>query len=286
MKVLFLAYGPRSVGSSRLRAWNIADAWKDADCLDRLVDDLSYDAFVFQKQKPHVKFGSLVIWDLCDPVWWWIAEDEFRAAVKCCDAITVSSDGLADDLRSMEIYPIVIPDRLPPSSKQKIHSEVRIPKLVWFGYATNRLALNGVWLSLQRLVINGINFKFRIIDDMPDVLIPLCNQKLQDSLEYIRWNETTFEDDLLDCDIVLLPPYPDPWGAMKSQNKLATASWAGLPVVSGENYYELLELISDWKTRQRKGLAHRQMAEEFFDISQSVEEWKVLVSNLKQRKAA
>ena len=59
MKVLFLAFQPRKVASARIRAWNMADSWSDADCL--LAPDFfdfrtvtyqtaeAYDCFVYQK---------------------------------------------------------------------------------------------------------------------------------------------------------------------------------------------------------------------------------------------
>lgn len=303
MKILFLPFAKIELASSRLRAWWIAERL-GADChmwdgqIDLLMD---YDVVVFQKQWDQARIeayhktskamrilkeaGKRVIWDLCDPIWWWIPKDAFQAHASHCSNIVVSSEGLADDLRPLGYNPFlsvkrsVIEDRLPFQQGTKEHKEVEIPTLVWFGHSTNRLPnLIGQTIVWKRLMeADNIPFKMRIIDDMPEMDQTFAFLSTNGRFEYRRFHYATEHKDILDCDVALLPPYPNPWGRMKGRVKWMTAAWAGLPIVDGNDYTLLADLLKNPISRQTFGESNRFIAERDYEIGKSIQEWKELL---------
>lgn len=295
-RVLFLAISSREDASSRLRAWNVADAWPDADCIqwDGTMPDLTgVGVVVLQKLWPsnaHTKgvdmpallrqlkaSGVRLIWDVCDPIWWWIPQAKSRLMLEPMDAITVSSPGLRDSLREdYGLEAIVIPDRLPYHTIVKDHWDSPSPGLVWFGYAQNRQpAFYSGRIALNRLVVDAVKFRLLLIDgDGGETGQADANTYV----ERVIWNRQCFDIDLLNGDVAFLPAYPGIVGRMKSNNKEMTASWAGLPFSTGEDYRYLHRCLTDWKFRAAEGLKARAWAEAEYEIGTSVEQWKALCS--------
>jgi len=285
MKTLFLTYSDRNWPSSRIRAWNITDYWDGADCCqwqegENLIN--SYDSIILQKViHPNVfkriidLKGKRVFLDLCDPEWW--LKDTKELLLKYLpyfEKIIVSSEKLSIDFfQTFGVQPVWIDDRFPFIFGVREHQKVAVVKLVWFGSTGNRApCLNQIGETFHRLIAEGIKFELLIIDGEPKTPY-LPNPWIQ----HIQWSRDSLHQILTSCDIALLPPYPGPWGTMKSNNKIATAYWAGLPTHRGIDYFSLKALIEDWKLRQKVGKANRKIAENNFEIHKSISQWQELV---------
>jgi hypothetical protein len=299
MRVLFLAGEDASWAGSRYRAWNLEPFLPGSTVVrwgyDVRPDYYGYDAVIFQKpygqQTPQrmaaflslgeylVQAGTKIYWDLCDPIWWWNDARWIEDFLSLCRGVVVSNEGLATDFRkSFGVKPVVIPDRMPYRKEMRIHAERERPVMVWYGYASNRgPSLTGITLCLSRLVFEGIPHIFRIIDDYPKAMAWEDGRAWSANVEYGKWDERRFASDLCGCDIAIIPPYPHPWGSMKSENKTAEAYWSGLPVSDGTDYYRLRDLLLKWRMRADEGQRNRSIAEERFDVQQSAAQWTQLL---------
>ena len=160
LRILFLAFKGRILASSRIRAWQMADHWVNAECVNAtefftftaapFASIPAYDCFVYQKlqvskdtidfAKAVRKAGKHLVWDICDPLWWWMPASDFLALAKYVSAFVVVSRGLQEDLkRDMKIDSVVIPDRLPYREGCKVHSDIEKPVLVWSGFSRTLL---------------------------------------------------------------------------------------------------------------------------------------------------
>lgn len=288
MTVLFLVGGGREIASARIRAWDIADRWPGATVKiygREAWAETPYDVIVVNKLCPVMSpelfaqwraKGTRIVWDLCDPVWWWRPKSEIMRYLEQVDAVTVSSPGLKRDFEEEFQRPAtVIWDRLPPKQTQRQHTDVERPVIVWFGYSQNRVpTLLGSLLALQRLTVEGIPYTLRIIDDGPPAWPGLTENILQ-HVEFVWFSHEQLHEELCRCDVALLPPYPGAWGEMKSNNKEFAAAWAGLPVSDGE-YHGLVRLLESSTVRGQEGALMRAWAQAHGDIQQSVKEWQAV----------
>lgn len=292
--IYILTQGPVTWASSRLRGFWLAEAAPD------LFDVYSGGAMpeldgremlVFQKRHTpadiglaaHAKErGMKVVFDLTDPLWWW-SPDTVNAMMELADVVTVSSRGLHEIIKDIPVVKKVvhIPDRFRPQDFPQVreHEDSRPVKLVWFGQMMNRGALIGAMPILAYMANRGHEFTLRIIDEGAGIPLGMSDKAFP--IDYIPWTLETINANLLDCDVAVLPPYPGPWGSMKSDNKLAQAWWCGLPTVSGHVPEELDAVLGDVQERARQGHANRKKAEKRFDIAQSVAEWRRLLEGLR-----
>lgn len=281
MKILFLAYSNRDWPSSRIRAWDIADNWIEADCYlwsDYKHLDLNiYDYIVLQKLPlPHIlplAKEHKVFLDLNDPEWW-LRETKtlITEYLPHLQGVIVSSEGLKKDFEETFDHPAIwIDDRQPFAQGFRTHEPVEQPTLVWFGSTGNRApCLNPIGETFHRLLAEDINFKLLIIDGEPNTQYinePWCF--------HMPWTRG-IHSWLCNADIALLPDYPGPWGPMKSMNKQYTAHWAGLPVSKGIDYFRLKKLILDYQYRVKIGRENRRTAELFHEVETSVAAWQEL----------
>lgn len=280
---LFLAHGNRNWPSSRIRAWNVAEHWDDAECYlyqdAKHLDLSSYDNIILQKVSvPEAlelaKYYSVYL-DLCDPDWCSReTESLLREYLSYIKGVVVSSEGLKSDFeQTFNIAPTWIDDRFPFKVTVREHQNVEWPVLVWYGMVGNRApCLNPIGLTLQRLINNDIKFKLLIIDSEPGTkYLPWCFHEL--------WSRGTVHDVLCQCDVALLPQLPGPLGLMKSDNKKATAYWAGLPVHDGLDYFTLRNLLTNSDLRAETGDINRETAELVYGIKSSVSQWRQLLDS-------
>lgn len=295
MKIAILTHGSLTWASARFRAFWLAEAdpehftaYSSGDRLDGLEE---HDVIVILKRigevdiqrALHLKaLGKIIVYDMCDPDWWFNIEGS-SAMMQVASAITTSSAGLKQAVLDFEPgRPVAhIPDRMLPGYHSTVaeHGERERVVLCWFGAGQNRLpSLSGVLPVLQYLS-QQYPLELRVIDDLPHV--PLGSSLHEESIvRYVPWTVETFHAQMTACDIALLPPYPGSWGALKSSNKQASAWWAGLPVTDGFDAEYLAELIEDAELRQHFGRELRQEAEKNYDIHTSVAEWLVLAERL------
>ncbi len=286
MNICFVTAGPIEWASSRMRAFWVAEALRArrhnvAVLIDKTVlSHPAHDAYIWQKKVdlPFVKSVSDIrhYWDVCDPSWWW-QPNECREIAKHMTGIVASSQALANDFNEWygENKAICIPDRLKLAHfhTQRQHSDVSPVRFIWFGIAANRVALWGARANLERLVANGHKIELTIFDDRPDVRFNFSDAF---PIYHVLWSLEKEVEVLAAHDIALLPPYPGPWGEVKSDNKMLTAGACLLPDVSGLDYAAMEYLMESPQSRENYGKRLHRSGK--FDIEQSAIEWEALLS--------
>lgn len=244
---------------------------------------LGYDAYVFQKygtpatQKELLDKGKQVWMDQCDPMWWFNDQKFMREMFENATGAVFSSDALRDDFLKWwdaDYNAHTIKDRLELShfSHKKSHYWTKPVRLIWYGVAQNRSALSGVWPNLSRLKVNGHHVLLTIMDDRPDIHVREHNDT---PIMYSTWQLDKEPAMIGGHDIALLPPYPGPWGKVKSNNKAITAAACNVPVTDGLDYEELVRLM-DHKERDKDAQIQRTALPDY-DVQISAEEWEALI---------
>lgn len=293
-RIAYFPNGHREWAGSRLRAYWHEDidpihnkVYSPGATLDGIED---YDAIVFQKRYQladieraiRLKYlGKKIILDLTDPMWWW-SPKECTAMMELADVVTTSNDGLTDAVLQNDLVKraVTIPDRMLASYHPSVveHGERERVVLAWYGDSGNRLALTG-YLPVLIYLAHRFPMELRIIDNDPSMKLMLeDNDNLK--ITHIPWTHETFHAQLVRCDIAYLPPYPGPWGMLKSNNRQVTAWWAGLPVVDGNHIGELASMIESVELRRQTAIVNRQIAERDWDVRQSVKELVALVEEI------
>jgi hypothetical protein len=284
MKVQFITPGSIAWASSRMRAHWPAKYMQDTDVIAWPEQiGMGYDAYVFVKVgSPELMqdlraAGKQVWWDLCDPAWWFNPTDCQEIANQVT-GVVCSNQALANDFNLWrgEALARVVPDRLELSHfpLQRQHADVKPVRFVWFGASQNRIALFGGLTNLERLAANGHKISLTILDDHPDSPWYITDTF---PVNYERWSLEQENEILVGHDIALLPPYPGPWGQVKSNNKYLTAWACGLPVVDGMDYGEMEWLTGDATWRSNHAAIGRQELEKNFQVKQSAREWETLL---------
>lgn len=282
----FVVAGDETWASSRMRGYWPAEAlgawvvtWKDVHATQELPEA---DAYVFQKTgAPElidhlIGLGKQVWWDVCDPSWWFQPGPSQEIAERVT-GIVASSHNLANDCAEWsgrKVY--TIPDCLKPDHfpRQRVHVDASPVRLIWFGLSPNRIALHAAAANLERLRANGYAIELTICDNEPDK--PMRALETACPVYYRRWSLAEENETLTAHDIALLPPYPGPWGQVKSNNKKLTAAMCGLPVATGECYDGLRGLVARADTRRDAAASGRGEALGF-TIDRAAREWRKLV---------
>lgn len=296
MKVLFIPTGPVEWNSPRLRCYWAAEAWDEAEVWDGTgeawLDILrGVEVLVMQQKfwRPELEGcfvaarnrGITIIWDVCDPGWWWNA-NALRMAQEA-DFIVASTDNLAALARQELNKPaICIPDRHKVDAYAvKEHRETDCPALLWHGWLASQAALWSCSAELARLAAMGIKFKVLIVDDtgknMPRAF-SAWNYGGGVEVELEKWEYPDFfEKQIIKADIGLVPEYPGIWSKYKSNNKTVAFWCAGIPTTKGDDIEELIKLIKSAELRAHLGKQLRERAIQDWAVERSVEEWKRLV---------
>lgn len=290
--ICFVTAGPVEWGSSRMRAYWPARYIADATVVTmaevkqgKLPDAAVY---VFQKLIATTlavelrALGRIVVWDVCDPSWWFDKTGAIEA-VNNVDWIVASSLPLAVDLGAWAAVngtetkkTTVIPDRVElshfdPPTRYVPGEPV---KLIWYGIAVNRIALFAAVVNLIRWRGDGHDISLTIYDDAPDIHFPDLDAIMP--VTYKRWALDTEAETLAAHHIALLPPYPGPWGRVKSNNRTVTGLAAGLQVITGESYYDLPNAINAMEA----GHDRREYVAANYNVEQSAREWMDLINDL------
>jgi len=227
--------------------------------------------------------GALVFWDLCDPVWWFSTND-CREIVNNVSGVVLSNHDLRADFdqwildNNISVMTECIPDRLllQHYNKQKIHTlqHTTPVRFIWYGSAQNRVALFGAVAPLERLVADGFDIQLTIMDDRPDVRWDFTDKL---PVYYTGWSLQHEVDIISSHDIALLPSYPGPWGAVKSNNKRLTAWACGLPATDGADYKYMFRLVDDPKERMLEARHGLTILQNEFDVKKSAIEWSEFI---------
>lgn len=292
MKVLFLTVGDYTWASSRYRSYWPAAMWEDADAMQfkpggQIPDD--YDVYIWMKtgnvsEMARLKAGGKInIVEVCDPNWWFEPEvarqifDQCHALVGATDAAVID----ALEWYGQDIPSFVIPDRLHIDhyTERRVHQDVSPVRFVWYGVAANRVSLFGAVDALKRLHACGVPFELTILDNMPEQPwgfgpeIPVY---------HARWTIDTECQILAAHDIALLPPYPGPWGKLKSNNKQLTAWACDLPVATAQDWKALYRLATDWQYRQLVADDNRLELESYWHTAVTVRQWQFVLGEVMQ----
>ena len=279
MKNVFITSGPITWASARLRAFWPAKYMPETDVIqvEHVAELPEYDNYVFQKridldmmESLHAH-GKRIYWDYCDPLHWW-QPDVCRKVARICEAVVCSNQALADDFNAWygDDKAVCIPDCLEPEHfpKKRVHAEVTPVRFVWYGLAVNRVALFAGLVNLERLAANGYKIELTIMDDRPDQSWRVTDYF---PISHIQWRLEQENEIIANHDIAFLPPYPGPWGQVKSNNKILTAWACGLPVVSTHEYNDY-ETLMDWQCRRNwQTLINIERIN--MDVRQSAAEW-------------
>ncbi len=283
MKVCFVAAGPRTWASSRLRCYWPA-RYMNAQVVpyatvtseglppaNVYVWQKQVDMFLVQRQAQAQHW-----WDVSEPVWWFDPEHS-QEIVSRVSGVVANNKALAQEFLYWQGVPChVIPDRVELSyyNRQRQHTAVSPVRLIWFGAVINRVALAAAWPNLLRLVASGCDIELTVMDDRPD--LPLrFGQDVRVYHVYWAWEQEV--EVLASHDIALLPPIPGPWGNVRSNAKALAAQACGLPVTSGLDYAELYHLVSSPSTRARLGQQGYEEVVTRWSAAQSAAEWLALL---------
>lgn len=296
-KTIFIAAGPFEWGSSRMRAWWIVGdqlnqkrnwyvrEYKDFAQEWQAIDGKNFDSYVWQK---YVNIDFIKdtkdknhYWDICDPMWWF-SPDDAKAIAESVDGIVFSSEALKEDCHRWaldnavdipDLY--IIQDRLDMSHFpiKKQHVDTDNIRFIWFGVAVNRQALYAALANLERLKANGYNISLTIFDDRPDIQFTGTSFPVY----HTRWNLENENEIIASHDIALLPPYPGPWGKVKSNNKTLTAWACGIPVTDGQEYSSIEDLVNDNLLREVFADAGMMTLKREYTIGKSAAQWEEIL---------
>jgi len=282
---LFITPGPVEWASSRMRAHWVAkhldadvieysnpDIPSFEDCKNIVLVKVTPDGEIVRKMKAD---GYRFFWDICDPVHWF-NPTEAKAMAEAVDGIIASNQALADDFAAWSGKDVtVIKDRLNLDHFQivKQHHVTNDPKLIWYGAFQNRNSLLGALATLMRLRANGINVQLTICDDRPEAPWNIAELPVY----HTKWSLANENSVIGAHDVAILPPYPGPWGTVKSNNKYVTAFACGVPAVSGFDYADLHTLLTDHEYRAQVAQTGRKWVEAEYNVEKSAQEWKELI---------
>lgn len=289
-RVLFLTIGDRTWASSRYRSYWPADIWSDADAMQwrpgQAIPD-SYDVYVWMKTGDPATMAKLAskgrtnIVEVCDPNWWFepaaarAVFDQAQALVAATEPAGV--DALAWYGSNLPLY--VVPDRLTLAHYplQRQHQKTPVIRFVWFGVSANRSALFAAVAYLDRLAAAGYQFTLTICDNSPEQRWQLSDRW---PIANIPWSLEHENAILASHDVALLPPYPGPWGKLKTNNKWLTAWASGLPVADCQDWAYLELLTGNAQARQDAAAAGYDELTKRYQTRHTVEQWRTIIDDI------
>jgi len=232
-----------------------------------------YKVVIFQKTYwlEYVKaFKGIKVLDFADPDH--LDTIPIKEVIDYCDAITTSTETLAESMRQFTDKPVVcIPDRvdLNVHNGQKKH-EGQAKKVCWFGYAHNATLLDKTIPTLKKykLKLNAIS-NFR-----PPY------QKAEENVKYPK-EQSEFNEEVLSCDFVIMPPDDRPRGKYKSNNKTIIAWALGMPVATSP---QDVKRFLNPKEREAEAAKRLKEVREKWDVKLSILEYESLINRLKENK--
>ena len=262
---------PGSVGSSRIRGEWMIKYWDELE-LYQIARDY-YDFIIFQKaywREMVMSYKGIKIFDICDPDW--LDNRPVVEMIEHCDAVVTSSERLAEQIRLFDVddKPVVcIPDRIDFdwSHPIKMKHEGRIKSVVWFGYSSSNSILDKAVNSLKK---RGI--KLTVISD----------KSYRDADAFYKYDSDTVNAHIVRHDALLMPSYTNETyrHQFKSNNKTVQAWALKMPVITNSEDFDKWD---DPVARQKEVDDKFKLAQDFYDVRQSVVEYKNLINLIKER---
>jgi hypothetical protein len=270
------------IGSSRIRAHWLIRHWPQAELftLGRQYTCLILQKVYWLEGAKH--FPGIKILDLCDPdfLHW---KCPLRQLADLCDAVTTSTEALADFVRQYTAKPVAcIPDRLDLASfgNPKRHAGTGpTTTAAWFGYSANFPMLDN---SIPALLENGIRKLIVVASQASPYSLP---EVARDRIELVNypWESATVNQHLRRAHVVLNWQVQYGKWRFKSNNKTTTAWALGLPVA--HNGDELAKLMTE-DARVRESEVRLSEVRERYDVRQSVRDYQNLIAQLRNDKTA
>lgn len=267
-------HGKKNIGSVRIRVEWLIKYWPEAE---KYKLGKKYDALIFQKAyltEVAETFDGVKILDVCDPDFYDMAS--FVKMISKVDAVTCSSPKLTELISKWTDKPVIhIPDRIDfeslPKKIKKHEGEAK--KVVWFGYGHNSHTLKQVIPYLKQY-----NLEMIIISDTP---VDFSDQEFNEKVTWYKHTPETWNDHILEGDIVLFPPSLKYKDVYKSNNK-TVHSWAlGMPVATT---LEELNLFLDPNERNKEQEKRLKEVTEQYDVKLSVKQYQELIDDIKKGK--
>ena len=290
-EIVFITAGTIDMASSRYRAY-----WPARYIENSAVYPIQHvsqsglpigkdtKAVVFQKfaNADMMKFchdsGVKVVWDVCDPSWWF-QPDQCADLLNYTDVVTASSKALLDDLagvyQGVEDECAFIPDAFEPEHYREAgdyhrHPAAGILRFVWYGHENNRFTLLPYIPELERLAnLYDIQVTLTIVDSRP-------NDNWASNyinIEHQRWTLDTEVAVIASHDLAFLPDYPGRWGKLKSDNRVIHAGYCGRHVyIPGRTDMALDALVQFDPTCTDKGKLEKYAAKTI------AKQWKAVLA--------
>jgi len=263
---------PNSVGSSRIRgSW----LWKYWDEAEEYQIGRNYDAVIFQKSYKQTfaqMFEGIKVFDLCDADW--LDPRPVFEMISYCDAAVTSTEPLAEYIRKLVDKPVIcIPDRMDLEEMQpcKLRHEGEAKSVVWFGYSQNVYVLDK---TVEHLRQRGL-----ALTVISDAVYQPHKVYGEFKVNNVKYDYETVHKNIIEHDIVLLPPPEGLRGKYKSNNKIIN-SWAiGMPVALTP---QDLDKFKTAEARNEEAKIRMREVRERWDVKISIGEWRELVKKLKE----
>jgi glycosyltransferase involved in cell wall biosynthesis len=255
----------------------------------KLYDQQNYELARKLKER-----GKAVIFDICDNHFYnpfhlekfVTVREQLLKMLQVADVVVVSTPTLAEILvkeAELTSMPVVIGDAVeedePPQAekrwwfrfpiKERIRSE-GIANILWFGIHGGENAPYGMLdLLNQKDVLIDLNrthpLQLVVVSDSCEkfkrYIEPLPVRTL-----YIEWGSIPFSKILRESDINIIPISRNPFTVCKTNNRLATALFAGVPTVADEipSYRDLAPycVLNDWERGLRLYIDHKPLGQE------------------------
>lgn len=269
-----------SVGSSRIRCTWLMNHWPEAE---PYKIGKKYGVIIFQKvyfPRLFKEFDGIKILDICDPDW--LEGKAVKESIDLCDAVTTSSQALAEFIYKMTDKPVIwIDDRIDLDLHKERKQHVGLAKTaIWYGYHNNHKMIDGTLSTLKRL-----GLQLTVISDMPyyptKSVAGVDDEWLNKNVKNFKYDPLTINADLVAGDIVLNPKSDQGKFKFKSENKTHIAWALGMPVAKDA---EQLEYFMDPEARQREAEKRLQEIEQEHDVRQSVAQYKELIEKIAAQK--
>lgn len=268
-------HGKPPQGSTNIRVnqvikyWDEAGLYKYGENPDVLIFQKVY---VTQDYRFPVNFEGITILDICDPDW--LGDSPIVETCNGMDAVTCSTQALADFIGQFHDNVHVVPDRFDLEVIPKVKPHKRKAKtVVWFGYSHNSEVLRPAIPYLDEYDLNLIF----ISND--DAFIHRFSKRkpFKKWYTFVKYDEATIYAELQKADFAILPDGFRPQDAFKSNNKTIKANLAGLPVAKNP---EEVKAYLDPKARQSWLDDNYVRIRGEYDVRQSVNDYKRIIKNL------
>jgi hypothetical protein len=251
-----------------------------------------YDADNYNLARRVKERGKKVIFDICDNHFYnpynlktfQKVRAQLLKMLEIADSVVASTPTLAEVLvkeANLKSVPAVIGDAVEEGEPPPME------KRWWRRFSKNKIRRNGIANILWFGIHGGENAPYGMLDllNQKDLLIELSGnyplqlvvvsdsrQKFEKYIKqlpvrtlYIEWGSMSFSEILSETDINIIPISINPFTLCKTNNRLATALFAGVPTVADEipSYRDLAPycVLNDWQNGLRLYLDDRSVAQ-------------------------